>query len=78
METSNGGIETDPKDTAGHTSALRSGDLVRLVGFTGRATGVTATVSRITTRGVWVKHKDGRRECWHPSDVRRVRKAVAK
>ncbi|MHC6592449.1 hypothetical protein [Arthrobacter sp. C152] len=52
------------------------GDLVRLVGFTGRATGVTATVSRITSRGVWVTTKTGSRECWHPSDVRRVRKAV--
>jgi hypothetical protein len=49
---------------------------VRLVGFTGRATGVTATVSRVTSRGVWVNLKDGRREQWHPSDVRRVRKAT--
>ncbi|AYR00919.1 hypothetical protein PP636_gp54 [Arthrobacter phage Hestia] len=52
------------------------GDLVRLVSFTGRATGVTATVSRFTSRGVWVTTKAGAKECWHPSDVRRVRKAA--
>ena len=51
------------------------GDLVRLVGFTGRATGVTGTVTRFTSNGVWVTTKTGARECWHPSDVRRVRKA---
>ncbi|AYN58107.1 hypothetical protein PBI_JUDY_37 [Arthrobacter phage Judy] len=55
---------------------VEKGDLVRLVGFTGRATGVTATVSRFTSRGVWVTTKAGARECWHPTDVRRVRKAA--
>ncbi|MGN6589518.1 MAG: hypothetical protein ACTHKE_04425 [Sphingomicrobium sp.] len=55
---------------------VERGDLVRLVGFTGRATGVTGTVARFTSSGVWVTLKDGRRECWHPTDLRRVRKAA--
>lgn len=60
------------------TAKVDKGDLVRLVGFTGRATGVTATVSRITSKGVWVTTKAGTKECWHPTDVRRVRKATAR
>lgn len=57
------------------TTPISSGDRVRLVGFfgTGRATG---TVSRVTSRGVWVLTASGGRECWHPADIRRFRKAA--
>jgi hypothetical protein len=84
MNTRIGGSAQDPKTSKEHHSPAEAvqaiakvdrGDLVRLVGFTGRATGTTGIVSRFTGSGVWVTLKDGRRECWHPSDVRRVRKA---
>ena len=43
---------------------------VRYIGVHGTADGPTARVWRITKSGVWVVVEGGRRECWHPDDVR--------
>lgn len=52
------------------------GDLVRLVGITGTGKAL-GTVHSVSGRGVLVTTRStGNRELWHPSDVRRVRKAA--
>jgi hypothetical protein len=54
---------------------LERGDLVRLVGMTGTGKAL-GEVRSVSGRGVLVTVRStGNREYWHPSDVRRVRKA---
>lgn len=47
-----------------------TGKRVQFIGMFGNAAGPVGKVWRVTNRGVWVTLADGRREQFHPEDLR--------
>jgi hypothetical protein len=50
-----------------------AGRRVQFVGMFGNANGPIGKVWRVTNGGVWVTLADGRREQFHPEDLRVIR-----